>query len=667
MPQPVRPAKALLRARLRRVIVGRGSNWRADGDAVARALRRPRRAAHRDPPTALLLYGLGELLARAPRRAAPEIPELSRLTRRQARRLLETAGRIAAAQLPTSSIEEVGTRAVLTAPRLARDVWLHARAYLDYPPMPRPRLFGLGLVTGALLAVHPRELGHWLAKGHRSAINATVLAYLADRLTFGEGADELHRRMLQTGLPLLQAMAAEALARGRWDAAPMPFAALVSFAHDIGLDPPRAFGLAIPSVQRVSARLHHARQRLSEVETRLFLLAEYPEQAIGGGAHATDEMARLSAELGTLRDAREEAEQAADRLIVDIARAWPSGPSAKVQVEELARAFSSASAELAIRLAQELGPVPGTAELLAGVIDDMCRMLGLIAPRAAFAEPFRPDAQKFSTARGWTAKAISMRYATDPAGVGRRTGQLLEPLARAAAEILDAPHAAARRPQYGSALTRLACSILLATDVARGDTAVERKERARLMAEALEQAVGALRRDRADIDTGGWTDSLAAACVDLMRCGHAADHRPDWATDLRLPPFVRALAVWSEPDLVRADPARAEELFRQASDRASSHDADLAFSRALSLLDLALATGERNVADDVTRWALTLWPSVFRPWRALAGAKWSKIHLTLRDALARNSEARRRVLDDPSWAHSHCVEVIRSRTGASAP
>lgn len=657
------PAQALVRARLSGLIFHHQSGWHVNREIVIRALER--RHKRPDQPSALVLYGLGELLARSSRGKAPYISCISNISRRKARQLLNAAKDLAALQIPISPVFEISSRDILREQHLTYEVFRHAEAYLRYPPLPRPRLFGLHVILETFLIAHPRELGQWLAKGHSSAINQTALAYFAERLIYSDDVTSLHRHMLHTQRPILQAMVAVALASNRLHDKLLSFDSLVTLAREAGLDASNAFILGMASAQEACLRRQRARHRLFGIESRLSLLTKSPENAIGGSHNAADEIDRLSAELLTLRETIDQTNLAVDQLIVEIAQAWPSDGLSKSQLTALTQAFGTDAAEMKTRLAQELGGVPRAADLLDDVIEDMSKQLGLAAGVNVFTEYFRPD-QEFFMTRKWVSRALSLRYTIDPKGVGYRTSLLLEPLSKAAAQLLDAPYATVRWHQpCESALTRLVCSILLAIDVACGENEHARQERSRLMKLAFDQAISALCRDRPDIDTHGWMDQLASTCVEYMHIGYAPDQRKAWATNPRLPAFARALAAWSDANFIRADPARAETLFLQCASFTSSRNMNRAFSQAVTLLDLAIATGIRDNADHITRQALSIWPSVFCTWPELVGEIWRDLHLMLHDALVTNGQARQKLLNDPQWANSRCANVLRSASSIS--
>lgn len=658
LPKPHLPAQVFRRARLQRLIVGHPATWRVNRNSVVRVLGQCR--PHSAPPSAVVLYGLGELLARTTGGPALVIPRLASLSRRQVQRLLEEIRGIAAAQIPKKPHMEIGSRDMLFAPCLNETVWRHAESYLAHPPLARPRLFGLDVVIETLLTTHPQALGEWLTQDHPTAINQTVLAYLATRLIFSDEPSTLHRQLLLTKRPILQAMAIASLASNHWNNRLMPFGVLVELSHDMGLSPLEAFALAIVSAKNTCLRRRQTRDRFADMDDRLRQIVKHPEKAPGGISYATGEIERLTAMLPTLDAAKHQSELAVDQLILDIAQSWPSEGITSDLIIDLTHAFGADAAELSTRLFQSLGAVPGAIALLDGVINDMSKMLGLNVTQTVFEESFRPSAEEFDTACQWTSLALSLRYTADQKGVGWRTSQLLAPMAKAASTVMDAPYAAVRwSQQYASALTRQACSILLAIEVACGSNEHERAARSRLMELALVQAMATLSRDRPDINTHGWTDRLASACTGCMRLGYAPDQRALWGSNLRLPVYVRALAVWSDPELIRSDPARAEALFLQGASRKNSHNDDRAISQALSLLDLALATGARHTADDITNLAISIWPRAYRSWQAIAGDRWSEFHHLLLDALVKEGNARQQILNDPQWVQSHCIDAIK--------
>jgi hypothetical protein len=223
----------------------------------------------------------------------------------------------------------------------------------------------------------------------------------------------------------------------------------------------------------------------------------------------------------------------------------------------------------------------------------------------------------------------------------------LQLLSDGAHALMDVPHAATRRPTYVGALKRHICSIFLALEIANGTTPQERKERVALMDIALRQADTAMCRDRPDIDTGHWSERLASTCAQLMSRGDCTDHRRSWALDTRLPPFVRALACWSNAEEVRQNAALASDFFELATKPDSEHDLLRALHRVLLVLDCALAhAAERNSHDTALR-IIALWSKAYEQWRELIPTEWSRIHLKIYVALMKPGWARERLLADP--------------------
>lgn len=637
-----------------------GSGWRVNTKGVIRNIRWK---AHSAPPSAVIVYGLGELLARGSNGSAPIISSLAKLKNCQVRSFFDALDKITITQIPVSGAEEIGYRELLTAAKFDAQTRQQAAACLNHPPLPRPRLYGLSVIVENFLFSHPQELGRWLAKGQHSVVNQTALAYLAERLIFSFTDKKLHRCMLQTGRPILQAMVAFYLTE-RWsNAAPLSFGALNMMALEAGLNSIQAFTLAIAAAHETRVKRYSARRRLVESNARLQLLRKKPNKTSDARPHTAGEIDRLPSELTSLSQAKDISEQAVDLLIDQLANAWPNEGLNSSQIKDLSQAMDTDSNEVLVRLAEKFYGI-SRHQLLDVVINDTANMLGLDASKPALTESFRPNKNDFFLTLEWAAKAFIIRYSDDPKGVGRRTAQHLERLSKATSELLDSPYAATRYSEYASVLTRQICSIFLALEVACNDARRINQTHTALMKLALEQSQLTLQRDRVDMHTDGWADRLATACVILMRYGEVPDLRKNWTMNIRLPSFVRACALWSNVNLIRENPTLAESLFKQAAAHGASYNNDQALSRALTILDIALTASARHNASDVANQLLCLWPIVYGPLRASAGYKWARIHIKLYAALNKEGLTRRRLLDDPQWVNSSSVALIRSNASA---
>jgi hypothetical protein len=652
-----RPWTVLRRAEWRGLITNCDGTWRVNRHVVVRCLKlhHPRKNA----PSALTLYGLGELLARGTRATTPHFRFLPKMSHRRAIKFLETACAIGSQSILASPFEEVTSRNMFMTRQLTSEVRQNARAYLVHPPRPKPNLFGLHVIIDAFLATHPRELGQWLAAGQHSAVNNTVLAKLAHRLVLSDSANMVHREVLKTGLPLLQAMTATALADNPWSGKKMSFASMITFCRDVGVRSATAFNLAMVNARQTCIQRRQARHELAKTEKRLSLLGKHPQLAAPGKT-SDEELEQLSVSLRSAHNAIRAADLAVDQLVADMAQQWPN--AAPIDADIFSDSLGEDTAEIMTRLANLLGADhTKTADFLDFVLDGLSRFIGLGAGPKIFSETFNPSQEDVERHFEWAVKALSLRYASDKKGTGWRTGQLLAPLAKATEKILRAPYSAMRwGNKYQSALTRRACSVLFAIRVARDGNDDERQERVELMRLALDQAEATLACDRSDVDTHGWTDRLGSDCIEMMRMGYAPDRRTQWSMDRSLPPFVRTLAVWSDAALIRADPIGAEALFEKSAVCHVSWDVDSTFPRAVSLLDLALATGARAHAEDVTNLALSIWPRIYASYEPTIDSIWSDLHESLHEALMRNGNPRRSLLQDPDFAHSHCVDVIKT-------
>ncbi|MGH8138658.1 MAG: hypothetical protein ACREVV_10760 [Steroidobacteraceae bacterium] len=562
---------------------------------------------------------------------------------------------LAAQEIPHSVAEDISARKLLTQQIVDGALLRVAVDWLGHMPTANPYLFGVPPIVSAVLFRRPQVLGQWLADNLLSAISQTVVAYFAEALVFSTRASSIHRQLLQTGRPILQALVAAALARKWQGLAPPSFRDFVTFARASGVDPQRAFVLGLASASTLHFQRIQALARVENTHRRIAYVRQHPEQAVGGPLQAENEIARLVGSLPELNVAATRAESTIDSVIAEMAEAYPAQGLDETQASAFRSEFPNHADQMCIRLAQALRAGGHTFPLLDAVINDFVEMLDLDHPEVPQAN-FYLDEKRFPTARRWAAKAYVLRFASGSKSSGHRLAQTLAPVTRASAAMLELPYAAARLDGYGRTMKRYFAVISFALEVALADPAKNSK----LMDLALAEARKALKGERSDIDSEGWADHLLHACVWLMSTGQAPDERSRWFNDAQLPAYARALALWSDCEQVREDLSRARQLFDAAAMPTAAPSLERGLRRTLNLLDLALTASVPAGDREVSQCVLELWWQIYEPWRALAGPQWRRAHLKLYIALQRPGRTRDDLLADPSWRQSRAVGWIRT-------
>ena len=722
-------AKIALRARVSGLLFVRDGSWHVNGDKLARRIERARRrgqpsAAERMRSTALptvaVLYGVGELCARCSAPPEPSALKLAKLSHLSAISLLKHAAQLAQLHIPATPVVEISARdALAETALLPQHIWF-ARNALMRPRVSRHRVWGLQFIMDICLRYRPRSFGHWIQARQYPVFGDVALSLCARRLTFATTGGDMRTQVLQTGVPVLQAMVAASLVDDHpWSPPACSFEDACFFLERAGVPASRAFVLALASAKTTVQARTHARDREMQAEhvVRQAQVSKAENShlpASGPSEVARAEMAASILELRSARSQRDEAERQVDALIREMALRWPhqangqefsnplisrsladevagedsageDSPSKKKSNESLAKqdllhflraAFPFNFAEVATSIASHLMPSRAGQWLLEEVMEQLSQLLALRHPQDAFEAHFDPNLQDFATLCEWASRAYWLYYQQDAKGPGYRTSLALSALIKASDAALDAPHAAYRWMQrYQTALRRRLCAVCFALVVAQGHSEAQARDGASLMKIALKQAQNALRFDRDDVDAGGWTWRLAILSVKLMTDGKAPDLRRQWCRDAAMPMFVKCICIWSDPQSVEMDTDHAEQIFL-ASTRQSgwTFDPQQFIQRAVAMLDHAVAScaaaggrlGARQRHDSgqqtgqsAVQSIRAVWPRVFGTWAGSVDERFANLPDELFEAVQRPGRARWKLLADKGWAESACVCVIR--------
>ena len=553
----------------------------------------------------------------------------------------------------------IGVRDAMKASSLNKETRHHARSCMEHPQHPKPWLFGLSVVLESLAMYHPRTLGDWLASDLPTSIDLTALKYLGERVMFASPVAKIHRGLIRTKRPLLQAIAARTLAHGGFHKRRVPFREILELGHECGLTHEQSFSLALAAVDSACVQKPQALGKLKQTEERLRLLKEKPDQAIGGVKQAAAETERLNSDLAKLSGEADSAVAVHAQLMDDVVSAWTDSISSE-QIADLRDALGRDRDVLSVELAEKLKDHLSARALLDPVIDAASDFLGLEKPSESFKHAFLHQPAQFNAIVRSFPPAVSLRYADDKKkGPEHRTGLLLDPLMRAAYSLIERPYAAQRWPsEYESALNRCAAAVLLALYVAEACSPAAMQS-STLAQHAISHAIKVFERDRSDIVSQPWVDRLGLKCVQLMANKQLADRRSEWAKNTKFPPFIRAISLWSDFPLMVADSRHAVSLFQAALLPPASAWTDRLCFRALNLLDVAFSTMGRSGNASVARELVSIWPTVYSYLAHLDKYDVMSAPDLLMDALDGQPKAHETLLHSQTWHESLFAAFIR--------
>lgn len=722
-------AKIALRARVGGLLLVRDEGWGVNGDKLARGIERARRrgqskGAERKRsaalPAVMVLYGLGELCARCSAPPEPSALKLAKLSHPSAISLLKQAAQLAQLHIPATPVVEISARdALAETALLPHHIWF-ARNALMRPRLSRYGVWGLRFVMDICLHYRPRSFGHWAQARQYPVFGDVALSLVAQRLTFATAGGDMRAQVLQTGVPVLQAMVAASLVNDHpWSPPACLFEDACCLLERAGVPESRAFVLALASAKTTVQARAYARDREMQAEHAVRLAQASKAEnshlpALGTAEDARAEMAASILELRSARSQRDKAVRQVDALMREMALRWPyqangpgfsnppigrsiadgaaskdsageDSPSREESNESLVEqdllhflraAFPFNFAEVATSIASHLLPSRAGQWLLEEVMEQLSQLLALRHPQDAFEAHFAPNLQDFATLCEWASRAYWTYYKQDAKGPGYRTSLALAALIKASDAALDAPHAAYRWMQrYQTALRRRLCAVCFALVVAQGHSEAQAGDGALLMKIALKQAQNALRFDRDDVDAGGWTWRLAMLSAKLMAYGKAPDLRREWCRDAAIPMFVKCICIWSDPQSVEMDTAHAEQIFLTSTRQSGrTFDPQQFIQRAVAMLDHAVAfcaategglgahQGHdlgQHTGQSAVQSIRSVWPRVLVTWAGAVDERFASLPDELLEAVQRPGRARRKLLADKGWAESACVFAIR--------
>jgi hypothetical protein len=636
------------RARISGAIQGRPPSWHSNRTLLERGIARPKSRA--GLVTAEIAYGLGELLAYTQMGSVPGIAAMRGLSEANGTSFLDAVTEIANAQHPPPAIDEVTARQMLQKGHLDAEVMQYAFAFLEHPRHPRPRMFGLSTVIESLAKYRPEVLGRWLTKPHSSALDHTVLGYLAERLIFASDDDPIHGHLLRSRNPLLQALVTQSFVTRHWGQIPKGFRPLFEMCRGAGILAEDAFILALPGATNATSPLHFARKTAAKAQEALAFNKLRPP------APGSNSNADLSDKAKNAADGLQTAELSAAQAIEDMATLWPADGLSPQGVTFLQLSTGLDRSVIRFRLAEQLPPSPARTALLENIVDDLGQMLDIDHPAVSVQHRVYQQPDDYLQTVHWCGAAMRLRSEGEAKGVGQRTSQFVGPLVAAGRAITDAPFAAARRPHYGAALSKRIAACIFALRQSHQEGIVL-PDLAILAQHSLAEAEKALAADVSAIGDEAMFDQLAVDAIGIMTVNDKFDRREAWAADPAISKFARALAVWTSRPLVEARPDLAEALFLQVGRLNSSRHNVRAQNRACLLLDAGLAncSGDDRATqqEDIRR----LWQDVYQTWPLEARENAALVFDALIDALAGGANGKAFVLTDPNWSQTRCGQI----------
>jgi hypothetical protein len=177
------------------------------------------------------------------------------------------------------------------------------------------------------------------------------------------------------------------------------------------------------------------------------------------------------------------------------------------------------TAEIRHRLAEKLSHGANRDWLLKRNIQRLRDFVGLAkSPAEVPTDYFFPDERQFQPLAEWTAQSLSLLYAADRHGIGKRTSFLVSGVEQAATALMAQPFIAARKPDsWQSILTRVACAYRFALMVVANVPQAGRHAVTMLNRLALEHAFAILSHGQVPVQASETFFRLTALAVHNMR------------------------------------------------------------------------------------------------------------------------------------------------------
>jgi hypothetical protein len=655
----------VVRARLTGLVFATtGDFWKADGPAVLRLLKRSlHRLSIGEAALNLEIRGLGEMKARCHADLAQPLIDYFRPHHRR-RTLVLILSAIGKTQPPKRERFYVSTAAAAQFITTGALDWATFQAaYLRGGrtfDIDIGRNYGLSMLFEIILTVDPTLLNDWIAVRPNDLSLAIIARVAFRKLTFAANT-MLASALLGSSNRTLQCLAAAAIVMPAFEqGSNRTVRQCWQLLVNGGIDPGDAIWMTGARLKEAIHARYRAESHIQQQTDRLCFLHRKPDAAMGGIWNAAAEARSCEQQIEDTSRSLAALLQTIETTLTELAECWPEAGLSDIQMGFLENIFVS-TPEFRLRLAEKLSHIGDRRTLLEANIRQLETYLGLIKADSAFDEYFLPDTKTAHRIILWAARSAILLYENARRGIGWETSILVMHLTRAAAELLDEPFAAARRPtRWQSATARTACAVSFAMTVVEQMPPGRRTEVQTLSELALDHAYRIL-TSQAGYASLPIDQMVRDAVYQLGLYASFKNLRVKWIETGILPPFARALAIWTSPDEVRARRGLASQLFRDVAQLPLGwRQLDQQLGRLFTLLDVALGSCHQAGARDLIARLIELWDETFEPWMEITGGRWRDAAPMIAAALEGPGPARDAFLADPTFAQTACRLIIGS-------
>lgn len=541
----------------------------------------------------------------------------------------------------------------LSETEVSTTMFQYARAYIGHPPHVYRKIFGLGVATETFLVQHPHAFGKWLARKHWPPISHTIVSAIAERLVFSAPGEISPVRVLQTGVPVLQAMAAVAQVEPFFGRVPRSFEQIYHWCGRSGLDDSRAFVLALVGLEAAITARRRQRDKLATEQTAYSM--RVLKRLAGSDP---DSQALLPAPIADAQDRLAEEDRKIDSVLSCVVGNWPNAGLTDAMADVVFDMLRPESVELGSRLSEKAAAKPGIDRLRQRIVTEVFSLIGLQdSDDFASSRYLVPDTLPQSCT--FAAAHFAVLQMKAGKSLGQQTAVKVGALVARAQAIILAPYAAARGFHYYTAISHEAAALLFAfAMVSEGARLGDDMER--LLGHVLDAAEILLRADRAPNPNFPMVDEIARLCVRYMEQSSAQDRRRAWRADASLPVYARALAMWSSGATVDSGEQAASELFLESSRQRYERTPLREIHRATVLLDMGFARAVEEGADSRRTLVKTLWDAATQSWDSKFHDYAKSVVSALEASRAGDEMARGYFLNEQWWQSSLWATYLRT-------
>lgn len=638
--------------------------WKVDGNAVTRLAKAALRRLPNDPKQlGDTLQGLGEIAARS------HISIIDPLIAHLGRRRLLRFDRVFAAAF----VREPKTLGPLRFDTVAFVQWLSSATTINWNTLALALshverghvhlgsgYYGLKFTARIILALDARAVDTCI-QTHPNNERLASIGNAAIEMAFPFDGKAQPSALLRSRNAAIRSIGAAALISPlEVMGTPLSFRDCRATLVAGGIEPSDAtwiMGLRIKEAIHQRYRLEDA---LKNVAARLHYVEMNPQAATGGPQNADGELRMLRSQLDSHTERHSRLLPQLEGMLADMATDWPEDGLVDEQMQWLDNIFVD-TAEFRHRLAEKLPHGQNRDWLLKRNIARAQDYIGLAAKATDVqADYFSPDERHFLPLADWAAQSLSLLYATDRHGIGKRTSFLVSGVAQAATTLMAQPFLEARKPEaFQAILTRAACAIRFALIVVANVPQDSRNVVLTLNGLALEHTFEILPYGQVPAQASETFFRLTCLAINNMRYQPSPDQvREAWGLAETLPDFARALALWSSPDLVTKHRALASDLFCRVGELPLSQGGqDLQMSQMLSLLDIAISSCAAAGRTDLNSKIISLWSTAYKDWHTTNNT-WADSATMLVGAVAGDGPERTRLRADSFFVRAYCAQLI---------